>query len=273
MNPSEKNIPVHNLSTADLQVISLETGHPDNFSDVHRHDFFEIIWFKEVHADTTLELDFESHGIQNNQVCIIAPGQVFHMKLREEKGHVLAISKEIFSEICDMEAVIANGIKPFLLDAQGEGIGDTLISLIEKEYQNAGRMDLLKAYLRAFCIIITDQINPQDSSFNERQRLQQLTKLVEDHYITQKNTAFYAEQLNISTHHLNDIVRMSRATTVKKMIAQRLLLEAKRELTFGALTIKEVAFKLGFNDTSYFSRFFKKHTGQNPDFFKNKGKS
>jgi AraC-like DNA-binding protein len=48
------------------------------------------------------------------------------------------------------------------------------------------------------------------------------------------------------------------------MISQRLILEAKRELSFGALTIKEIAFKLGFNDTSYFSRFFKKHTGQIP---------
>ncbi len=52
------------------------------------------------------------------------------------------------------------------------------------------------------------------------------------------------------------------------MISQRLILEAKRELSFGALTVKEIAFKLGFRDASYFSRFFKKHTGQNPDGFK-----
>jgi AraC-like DNA-binding protein len=52
------------------------------------------------------------------------------------------------------------------------------------------------------------------------------------------------------------------------MIAQRLLLEAKRELSFGALTIKEIAFKLGFNDASYFSRFFRKQAGQNPESFK-----
>ena len=67
---------------------------------------------------------------------------------------------------------------------------------------------------------------------------------------------------------LNDIVRLLRGTTVKKMISQRLILEAKRELSFGALTVKEIAFKLGFRDASYFSRFFKKHTGQNPDGFK-----
>ncbi|STD11909.1 helix-turn-helix domain-containing protein [Chryseobacterium carnipullorum] len=52
------------------------------------------------------------------------------------------------------------------------------------------------------------------------------------------------------------------------MIAQRLILEAKRELSFGALTIKEIAFKLGFSDASYFSRFFKKQTGRNPEGFK-----
>jgi AraC-like DNA-binding protein len=67
-------------------------------------------------------------------------------------------------------------------------------------------------------------------------------------------------------------VRLLRGTTVKKMISQRLILEAKRELSFGALTVKEIAFKLGFNDASYFSRFFKKHTNQNPDSFKNNEK-
>ncbi|MGU3374482.1 helix-turn-helix domain-containing protein [Chryseobacterium sp. M5A1_1a] len=269
---SEKNIPVHNLSYEDLQVSSLETVHPENFNDVHRHNFFEIIWFKEVPADSMLELDFERYNIQNNQICIVAPGQVFNMKLRGEKGHVFAISKEIFNEVCDAEIILANGIKPFLLDVESEKTGDTIISLIEKEYQNTARIDLLKAYLRAFCIVITDQINLQDPLFNDMLRLQQLVQLVEENYITQKNTSFYAEQLKISTHHLNDIVRLSRATTVKKMIGQRLILEAKRELSFGALSIKEVAFKLGFNDTSYFSRFFKKHTGQNPDYFKNKEK-
>ncbi|MDR3024187.1 helix-turn-helix domain-containing protein [Chryseobacterium sp.] len=272
MNSYEKNIPVHNLVSEEFQVNSLENGHPENFEDIHRHNFFEIIWFKEVHPDSRLELDFENYTVKNNQICIIVPGQVFNMKLRQEKGFVLAISKEIFKEACDTEAVLANGARPFFLDAESSETGNMLISMIRREYLGSGRVEILKAYLRAFCLIITDQMNVQNTSEDDKPRIQQLLTLIDEHYINQKNTDFYAEQLKISTHHLNDIVRLSRGTTVKKMISQRLILEAKRELSFGALTVKEIAFKLGFNDASYFSRFFKKHTNQNPDNFKNNEK-
>ncbi|MCT2563445.1 helix-turn-helix domain-containing protein [Chryseobacterium herbae] len=268
MNSSEKNIPVHHLTSEQFQLTTLDSGHPENFNDVHRHNFFEIIWFRQVKDNSSLELDFEHHSLKNNQICIIAPGQVFNMKLRGEKGYVLAISREIFKEACDIETILTGGTCPFSLDPQSAETCSTIISLMEKEYNATSRMDLLKTYLRAFCIIITEQINQQDSSINDRQRIQKLISLIEEHYTVERDTGFYADQIKVSAHHLNDIVRLSRGTTVKKMIAQRLVLEAKRELSFGALTVKEIAFKLGFSDASYFSRFFKKHTGQNPDGFK-----
>ncbi|MBL1221678.1 helix-turn-helix domain-containing protein [Chryseobacterium sp. L7] len=268
MNSTEKNIPVHHLTSEQFQLMTLDSGHPENFNDVHRHNFFEIIWFNKVPENSSLELDFEHHSLKNNQICIIAPGQVFNMKLNGEKGYVLAISREIFKEVCDIETILTGGTCPFSLDPQSAETCSTLISLMEQEYKGILRIDLLKTYLRAFCIIITEQINPQDSSINDRQRIQKLVSLIEEYYTVEKDTGFYADQIKISTHHLNDIVRLSRGTTVKKMIAQRLVLEAKRELSFGALTVKEIAFKLGFSDASYFSRFFKKHTGQNPDGFK-----
>ncbi|MEI3788595.1 MULTISPECIES: helix-turn-helix domain-containing protein [unclassified Chryseobacterium] len=268
MPPSEKNIPTHHLTSEQFQLMTLDTGHPENFNDVHRHNFFEIIWFQKVSENSSLELDFESYSLENNQICIIAPGQVFNMKLRGEKGYVLAVSREIFKEASDIETILTGGTCPFSLDPQSGETCSTIISLMEKEYNGSSRLDLLKSYLRAFCIIITEQISLQNPSINDRQRIQELVSLIEEHYTAEKDTRFYADQIKISTHHLNDIVRLSRGTTVKKMIAQRLVLEAKRELSFGALTVKEIAFKLGFSDASYFSRFFKKHTGRNPEGFK-----
>lgn len=265
----EKHIPIHNLTYQQFQLTTLENGHPEKFNDIHRHNFFEILWFRQVKKDSQLELDFEHYLIKNNQICILAPGQVFNMKLRGEKGYGFAISREIFQEICEMERILTNGASPFFLDKKSQKDCQGLITLLEEECQGSCRMNLIKAYLKAFCIIITEYLCSKELLINDKQRVQNLIMLIENHYITEKETKFYAEKLTISTHHLNDIVRVSRGTTVKKMIAQRLLLEAKRELSFGALTVKEVAFKLGFNDASYFSRFFKKQTGYNPEQFKN----
>ncbi|MDQ1803243.1 helix-turn-helix domain-containing protein [Chryseobacterium sp. CKR4-1] len=265
----EKHIPVHNLTYQEFQLTTLENGHPENFNDVHRHNFCEILWFKEVKDDSHLELDFENYHLKNNQICIIAPGQVFNMKLRGEKGYVFAISREIFQEICDVELILTNGAAPFFPDNESRKNCQGIIKLLEDEYHGNCRMNLIKAYLKAFCIIITEDLTSQEPLLHDKQRIQKLITLIDTYYITQKETRYYAEKLSISAHHLNDIVRISRGTTVKKMIAQRLLLEAKRELSFGALTVKEVAFRLGFNDSSYFSRFFKKHSGYSPEQFKN----
>lgn len=272
MTIPEKEIPVHHLTSEKFQMSTLRMAGPENFHDVHRHNFFEIIWFREVYENSRLELDFESYQLENNQICIIAPGQAFNMKLKGEEGYAMAISREIFSEACDIESVLTGGVLPFFLHPENEKICGTIISLIEQEYKTTSRTELFKAYLKAFCIIIGEQINPPEPLLNDRQRVNDLVGLIEKHYIVHKETGFYAEKLKISTHHLNDIVRLLRGTTVKKMISQRLILEAKRELSFGALTVKEIAFKLGFNDASYFSRFFKKHTGLNPDGFKNNEK-
>lgn len=227
---SEKNIPVHHLTTEQFQLMTLDTGHPENFNDIHRHNFFEIIWFQKVKENSSLELDFESYSLKNNQICIIAPGQVFNMKLKGEKGYVLAVSREIFREACDIESILTGGTIPFLLDEENEATCSTVISLIEKEYKGMSRIGLLKTYLRAFCIIITEQISLQDPAINDRQRIHQLVSLIEEHYTVEKDTRFYADQIKISTHHLNDIVRHSRGTTVKKMIASAFCWKLKENL-------------------------------------------
>lgn len=263
-----KPIPIHNLSYQDFQLSTLENGCPENFDDVHRHNFYEILWFLDVKEESALELDFERYHLLSNQICILAPGQVFNMKLQGEKGYVFAISKEIFQEICDAEIILTNGIQPFSLSSHIKNTCDLLITLIWQEYNEGCRMNLIKSYLKAFCIVIAGELMSQEYFSTDKQRIQHLTSLIENHYITEKETGFYAEKLNLTTHHLNDITRLARGTTVKKMIAQRLLLEAKRELSFGAFTVKEIAFKLGFNDASYFSRFFKKHIGCSPEVFK-----
>jgi len=49
---------------------------------------------------------------------------------------------------------------------------------------------------------------------------------------------------------------------------QRLLLEAKRELVYTSMTISQISDQLGFSEPAYFSRFFKRMTGQSPKDFR-----
>ncbi len=88
--------------------------------------------------------------------------------------------------------------------------------------------------------------------------------LLDQEYEKQHHVQFYSDQLNISPKGLNKAVKKDLGRTVSEMIKEKLIIEAKRELYTTSLSIKEIAFKLGFEDPAYFSRFFKKETSRSP---------
>ena len=48
----------------------------------------------------------------------------------------------------------------------------------------------------------------------------------------------------------------------------RRVLEAKRLLTYSVMTISEIGYSLGFDDPTYFSRFFSSQVGESPAEFR-----
>jgi AraC family transcriptional activator of pobA len=70
-----------------------------------------------------------------------------------------------------------------------------------------------------------------------------------------------AKKLALNTNNLYNIVKHYSGVSPKEFITGRLILEAKRRLYYSESSIKELAFDLGFNDPEYFSRLFKKVTG------------
>lgn len=74
----------------------------------------------------------------------------------------------------------------------------------------------------------------------------------------------YARALQVSANHLTTLTNAHLGQTPHAAIAERLVLEARRDLRFGSGTVTEVAYALGFSDSSNFSRFFRRHVGVAP---------
>ena len=74
----------------------------------------------------------------------------------------------------------------------------------------------------------------------------------------------FAKMLHTTEIKLNELAKQHAGKTAQHVIYGLITSEAKRLLTYGDLTVKEVAYQLGFNDPFYFSNFFKKHTGISP---------
>jgi len=83
-----------------------------------------------------------------------------------------------------------------------------------------------------------------------------------------KTPAAFARQLGVHVNHLNKSVREITDKTSSEHIAGRILQEAKIMLRHGNTSVSEIAFALGFNESSHFNNFFKKHTGISPLAFR-----
>jgi len=76
-----------------------------------------------------------------------------------------------------------------------------------------------------------------------------------------------AEKLALTTNSLYRIVKEYAGVSPKDFFTNRLIIEAQRKLQYSTLSVKELAYELGFNDPDYFSRFFKKCTGKSVNEF------
>jgi AraC family transcriptional activator of pobA len=101
-----------------------------------------------------------------------------------------------------------------------------------------------------------------------QQLLQRFNLLLEERFITLHKVNEYAELMNVSPNHLSETIKKVTGKTAGELIQDRLVLEAKRLLLHSAITAKEIAYYLNFNDPSYFSRFFKTNAGLAPEEFR-----
>ena len=98
--------------------------------------------------------------------------------------------------------------------------------------------------------------------------LQEYKELIEHEFINDRQVRNYAKRLGVSSNYLNVLTQKHLGKSALGMINERVTLEMKRLLLRTDYDISEIAYKLGFNELSYFSRFFRRNTGMSPHEFR-----
>jgi AraC family transcriptional activator of pobA len=93
--------------------------------------------------------------------------------------------------------------------------------------------------------------------------------LVEGHFRSQHAVSYYAERLNKSPKTLSNLFALYNDMSPSQIIQERILIEARRLLSYTSKSAKEIAYELGFEDAAYFSAYFKKHMDLSPLEFRN----
>ena len=130
---------------------------------------------------------------------------------------------------------------------------------------------LVLCQLKAFFIGFHEylQRNPQYrpdevKSYRVRELFNHFMMLLEKDYKISRDVNYYAEQMNISSKYLTNIVNQITGHTPKTIIDQYVILQLKMHLKRTTQSIKEMAWEFHFADVSFFCRYFKKHTGLTP---------
>ena len=92
--------------------------------------------------------------------------------------------------------------------------------------------------------------------------------LLEQEYATTKKVFDYANKLGYSTKKLNTVVNFVANKPAKEFINDTVVIKIKRQLLHSDYSIKEIAFKVGFNDPTNLYKYFKKYTNSTPEAFR-----
>lgn len=125
---------------------------------------------------------------------------------------------------------------------------------------------MLRNHLQNIFLKITEEIPPEGTLPRDKRNRQEILcwqfwEMISKYSTTQRNVAFYAQKLNITPFYLSQITKKHLNDSPKDLIDRQVVLELKAMLTSTDLSIKEIAERLNFDDTSYMARYFKRHTG------------
>ncbi|KAF2327206.1 AraC family transcriptional regulator [Flavobacterium daemonense] len=240
----------------------------------HQHDFFIIILFDQ--AKGVHNIDFVDYKINNHQIHLLFPGQVHKWHIEPDTtGYQLMIGRDFFESFSSsfrFSFAQYHNHPVIELSQESYNLLEYEFLAIKTEIESQDSLqELISSRTSVIASIISKEAAKVFSDHNIYQtepRIAKFQELININFKEEKSVSFYASKLNISANYLNILCKKYLKISATEVIQQRILLEAKRHLKATALSVKEIAFELGFVDHSYFSNFFKTQTGTAPTNFR-----
>jgi AraC family transcriptional activator of pobA len=241
--------------------------------DFHRHDFFYLLALKTGLG--THNIDFIPYTVSDYSIFTMRPGQVHGLTLNSgSSGYLLQISKEFINLHADALKQLSTKVFRVnhhqLSHEEGTQVINILADINQEYSSKKAHFELVaRANLSILFITLIRQHNTiQAQGHYTQERLEKFLELLENNICTHKQVSQYAVLLNISIYQLNAITKTTLGKTSSALINEQLILEAQRCLLATNNQINQIAYHLGYDDVSYFIRFFKKHTGYTPEIFR-----
>ncbi|NSL90678.1 helix-turn-helix domain-containing protein [Chitinophaga solisilvae] len=236
-------------------------------TEAHKHDFFMLLVIEKGKGTHTI--DFREYPVSNHTVFFLAPGQAHQWYLsRNTSGYQVMFSAAFMLPKGPLWPFFTPAAVPLL---QLEAVQYRQLAAELQLMTTEKAADILQHRLQIVLLLLQRwyvAAHPAEAAAAGNHLINRFLQLLEKHYMQHSEVNYYADRLHVTPSYLNLVCKKESGTTAGEYIRERLLLEAKRMLTLTGMDVKEIAYSLGFNDTSYFSRFFRRYTGQTPVDFR-----
>jgi len=245
----------------------------------HKHNFFMTVLF--TVGTGSHEIEFNNYDIKPGSLFMLSPGQVHSWELPDNiDGYIFFHTKEFYNLNFTYEKVENYPFFSSLRNTPLITLNKSAFKKIEpmfkemiREYRNNELMKFKKicSQVNILYIELSREYLPQKMIDEQNQsylaRVRQLEDLINKNFVDIKSPGKYAGLMYVSEKHLNRMVKVSLNKTTSDLITERIILEAKRMLVFSKKSISEIIVELGYTDSAYFFRFFKKNTKVTPTIF------
>lgn len=247
-------------------------------STPHRDDHCQLMLA--VSGEFKLNIDFETITFTAPALLFVFPEQVHQtIEVKDSKGWMISFDPSLVNQ--DVLQLFGNKFNnPFLLHSGSAFYQHIhiLVNLIEKmqsEKPNNYLQNSISLILNGLLNLIAGELVSDIFINKEKENRsiilkEKFIKLTKENFKTWKQASQYASALSISTSHLNDTVKSLTGSSVSTHIQEVSIIEAKRLLYFTEMTVKEIAYEVGYNEPVYFGKLFKKITKLTPLEFRNK---
>ncbi|MFZ4285659.1 helix-turn-helix domain-containing protein [Variovorax sp. HJSM1_2] len=225
-------------------------------------------------------LDGVPHALQAPVALMVAPGTVHGFVYAPHSvGCQVTVPSSALRPLAQHAPAMAQRLQQTLVLGgtplpQDLSAGESLFALLGQEFQqtSVGRAEALHSWVQLLALwFLRQHTAAHETSPRQTPRdalLQRYLALVEQHFRSAQALGFYAEALNVTADHLSRVCRNLAGQSALELLHQRQVLEARRLLAYTQAPVNTIAEQLGFQDTAYFSRFFKAAQGCAPSAYR-----
>jgi AraC-like DNA-binding protein len=257
--------------------------HVANFPGVsqpHAHNFYLLLYVTQGHGTHTIDL--VSYDLQPGCLFFMTPGQVHHWQLSDDaEGYVVLFETDFYLSRYPGNRLFEypffnHAYPPVLYLPEGETDIQLLMERMWMEHTTPAPQqdEVFRSYLHICLELAARRFSASpsapepDEPRHAQQVLREFGASINQQFRSHREVQHYADQLHVSPNHLNALCRRQLGKTASSFIQERVLIEARRLLRHTDATVTQVADALGFEDASYFSRYFRKHTGLTAEAFR-----